>query len=151
LATLKCEAARDDIVAAMRQRLLSDEPHKNAWRIPEVEVLASFDEQGRDSLFDVTTTEHNLQFRVESYNALARQRYEKVLRPMADVLQELVQNGLWDPRVERHMHNERSQAYRFLVTMLAEGLIALDPNRAYPLIASACLEVDDEDTRNQLA
>lgn len=151
LAALNYEDACDEIASALRQRLASDALLKNAWRIPEIEILADFGENGCNLLVELTKTEDNLQFRVESYNALARQRYVAALEPMASLFQELIRNGLWDPRVEPRLHNDRSDAYRFLVGMLAEGLIALDPKSAYPLIANACLEVDDEDVRKQLA
>ncbi len=146
-AAIQYEPALDDVASALENRIKQKETF---WTFPEIEILARYGKSGREKLWELLNGPHALDIRVAVLQVLCQSGDERAFEPTAQMLEQLVRNGLWNPELVPRAHRKRSDIYFEFVNSLTEVLAGMDSRRAYPLLVRACLTANEPDVQNQL-
>jgi len=148
LARVAHAEAIDDITAALDRRVAAG---SIGYRIPEIGALAAYGKPGCEALRRVFKARSDVRFRVPAAAELCRRSYDGAFDEARKLFDRFVVGGPEKTLAAVKHADERRRRYRHFVTVLAEGMIGADRERAYAVLARAAIRTDDADLQTQLS
>ena len=146
LARLDYKQAIGDIVAALNRRAGSG---KIGRRIPEIEILCSYGKPGRAALFRASKSWQDLRFRAPALAELCRSRHKEAFDEAKKLFDRFIAGG--PGSLPGPPGKARKRRYQGYVEGLTWGMMYIDRDRAYPIVALALIDTRHAEARATLA
>ncbi len=147
LGTLRCAEAIPDLTRAAYARVAKA---TMGFDIPELEALGDLGPAGLETVEKFFTGSFPLYVRVQAAAVLSKHKYPGIFQEVNDLFDDLVLKGRADSRLLELKYPDPTQQYRSYITSLAESLVSLNAEQAYPIMQMTVLRIPDDNLRQWL-